>query len=67
MQNRQAGATLTGMMATKSPSSEFQQLGETLIAAAFRDPLAATEEIKQRAVNEFENSTMAACNRTSAK
>lgn len=61
MENRQAGQTMAAMMAVKAPSADFQQLGETLIAAAFREPVGETEEQKQRAVNAFERSTTAAC------
>lgn len=64
MQNRQAGASMAEMMAAEAPSPAFQELGQTLIAAAFREPLADTGEAKQRAVNAFENSTTAACTAT---
>ncbi len=64
MKGRQAGATMEAMLASKAPSPAFQELGETLITAAFREPVADTDELKQRAVNRFEATTTAACNDT---
>ena len=61
MQKRQAGATMAEMMAGKAESPEFQELGETLIVAAFDEPVAGTEEAKQKAVNAFECASFEAC------
>lgn len=62
MQGRQAGAAMESMMTSKAPSPAFQELGRTLITAAFREPVADTEELKQQAINKFESTTVSVCN-----
>ena len=57
---------MSDMLAAKAPNPEFQELGETLITASFREPIAESDELKQRAVNKFEESTVAACESTTA-